>query len=64
MCIPVKVNVDSSGSRTGVPGGDEQPSERSDAGVMIVPEVIGFVNADLSEGGLRSFWLDATSLNY
>jgi hypothetical protein len=27
-------------------GEDEQPLERSDAGVMIVPEVIGFVNRE------------------
>ena len=43
MGIPVKVNADSSGKPSSVPAEGEQPSERSDAGVMIVPEVFGFV---------------------
>ena len=45
MGIPVKVNVDSvEGSRTAFRSQGEQQSERSDAGVKIVPEVFGFVN--------------------
>jgi hypothetical protein len=42
--IPEKVNIDSGGKPNGVPERSEQPSERSDAGVMIVQEVFGFVN--------------------
>jgi hypothetical protein len=41
--IPVKVNADSGASRTAFQSEGEQPSERSDAGVMIVQEVFGFV---------------------
>jgi len=40
----VKVNIDSGGKPNGVPERSEQQSERSDAGVMIVQEVFGFVN--------------------
>ena len=42
--IPVKVNTVPEGRRTVFRSEGEQQSERSDAGVMIVPEVFGFVN--------------------
>ena len=39
----MKVNIDSGGKPNGVPERSEQQSEPSDAGVMIVQEVFGFV---------------------
>jgi len=42
--IPVKLNRIPEGSRTALRSEREQQSERSDAGVMIVPDVFGFVN--------------------
>jgi hypothetical protein len=42
--IPVKLNRIPEGSRTAFRSEGEQQSERSDAGVMIVPDVFGFVN--------------------
>jgi hypothetical protein len=42
--IPVKLNRIPEGSRTAFRSEGEQQSERSDASVMIVPDVFGFVN--------------------
>jgi hypothetical protein len=42
--IPVKLNRIPDGNRTAFRSEGEQQSERSDAGVMIVPDGFGFVN--------------------
>jgi hypothetical protein len=54
MGIPVKVNVVREGSRTAFRREDEQQSERSDAGRMIVQEVFGFVKRSVRREIIRS----------
>jgi hypothetical protein len=51
--IPVKVNAIPEGSRTAFRSQDEQQSERSDAGDMIVQEVFVIVKGDPSEAKRR-----------
>jgi hypothetical protein len=48
MRIPAKVNADSEENANGIPGRTRKVSERSDAGISIVPEVFGFVTRNLS----------------
>src|SRR5260370_38739285 len=58
MRIPAKPNSIPEGSRTGFRADPEQPSERSDAGLLIVQEVFGLVKeaevrSEAEEGGNR-----------
>jgi len=45
--IPAMLNAYSGRSPNGIPGRSRTPSERSDAGISIVPEVFGFVKRNL-----------------
>jgi hypothetical protein len=51
--IPAKPNTESGTIPNGDPGRTRTPSERSDAGNSIVPEVFGFVKRNVSEAQRR-----------
>src|SRR5712692_9628833 len=52
--IPAKANADSEGNANGIPGRRRKVSERSDAGISIVPEVFVFVKRNLSGAQRRT----------